>query len=411
MTGGDVERLRSFNRAVTARVGALETEYLGRGRPLGESRLLWELDARGTEVRTLRRRLGLDAGYLSRLLRSLEAQELVVVEASSGDGRVRTARLTARGVRERRELDRLSDDLAASILEPLVEGERAALTEAARTVERLLRRSEIEIAPEDPAGADARWCIEQYFAVLAERFEGGFDPRISVAATEEDLRPPRGLLLVARRHGEPVGCGALKHRPGAVTEIKRMWVDESARGLGLGRRLLRELESRASNAGAQSVRLETNRTLTEAIALYRSAGYREVGAFNDEPYAHHWFTKRLGPARIEAMNDKVNLEAALATFDEPFAPRIIGTMNDLKLMVAKTKGEFVWHTHPDTDDLFYVVKGELTIQLRDRDVVLGPGDLYVVPRGVEHCPRSDEGAEILLVETQGTVNTGDAPDG
>jgi mannose-6-phosphate isomerase-like protein (cupin superfamily) len=108
------------------------------------------------------------------------------------------------------------------------------------------------------------------------------------------------------------------------------------------------------------------------------------------------------------VDDKVNLSEALARFDEPFQPRIVGTMNDYKLMVAKTKGEFVWHTHPDTDDFFLVVKGELTIQLRDRDVVLGPGELFVVPRGVEHCPRADEGAEILLIEPRGTVNTGDA---
>jgi len=108
------------------------------------------------------------------------------------------------------------------------------------------------------------------------------------------------------------------------------------------------------------------------------------------------------------MDDKVNLEAALATFDEPFRPRIVGTMNDYKLMVAKTRGEFVWHTHPETDDFFLVVKGTLTIQLRDRDVVLGPGELFVVPRGVEHRPRSDEGAEILLIEPTGTINTGDA---
>jgi mannose-6-phosphate isomerase-like protein (cupin superfamily) len=111
------------------------------------------------------------------------------------------------------------------------------------------------------------------------------------------------------------------------------------------------------------------------------------------------------------MDDKVNLAAALASFDEPFSPRIVGTMNDYKLQVAKTKGEFVWHAHPDTDDFFLVVSGELTIQLRDRDVVLGPGELYVVPRGVEHCPRSDDGAEILLIEPIGTLNTGDAPSG
>jgi mannose-6-phosphate isomerase-like protein (cupin superfamily) len=111
------------------------------------------------------------------------------------------------------------------------------------------------------------------------------------------------------------------------------------------------------------------------------------------------------------VDDKVNLIDALATFAEPFQPRIVGTMNDYKLMVAKTKGEFVWHSHPDTDDFFLVLKGTLTIQLRDRDVVLGPGELFVVPRGVEHCPRSDEGAEILLIEPTGTVNTGDAEPG
>ena len=108
------------------------------------------------------------------------------------------------------------------------------------------------------------------------------------------------------------------------------------------------------------------------------------------------------------MQDKVNLAETLATFDEPFSPRIVGRYNGNKLQVAKTRGEFVWHSHPDTDDFFLVVAGQLTIQLRDRDVELGPGDLYVVPAGVEHCPVSEEGAEILLIESDGTPNTGDS---
>lgn len=111
------------------------------------------------------------------------------------------------------------------------------------------------------------------------------------------------------------------------------------------------------------------------------------------------------------MEDKVNLRDALAGFEEPFSPRIVGYLNNYKLQVAKTKGEFVWHAHPETDDFFLVVSGELTIQLRDRDIVLGPGEMYVVPCGVLHCPRSDLGAEILLIEPAGTVNTGDAPPG
>ena len=108
------------------------------------------------------------------------------------------------------------------------------------------------------------------------------------------------------------------------------------------------------------------------------------------------------------MTEKVDLAAKLGTFEEPFQPKIVGYYNDDKIQVAKIKGEFVWHAHPDTDDFFLVVSGRVTIQLRDRDVELGPGQLFVVPRGVEHCPRSDEGAEILLIEPRGTPNTGDA---
>jgi len=96
--------------------------------------------------------------------------------------------------------------------------------------------------------------------------------------------------------GEPVGCGALKFHGDQPAELKRMWVAESTRGLGIGRRLLDELERHAADGGARVIRLETNRSLTEAISLYRSAGYREVAAFNDEPYAHHWFEKQLPPS-------------------------------------------------------------------------------------------------------------------
>jgi DNA-binding MarR family transcriptional regulator/GNAT superfamily N-acetyltransferase len=288
-----VDVLRSFHRTVTARVGALETEYLGRGRPLGECRVLWEIEPAGTELRALRRRLWLDPAYLSRLVRSLEAQQLVVVGASEEDGRVRTVQLTARGRRERQEIDRLSDELVSSILESLDDSERTRLADAAQTVERFLRASQVAIDVEDADSADARWCLEQYYATLAERFETGYDRGRALSATAEEMSPPRGVFLVARLHGEPIGCGGLKRYEAAPPDIKRMWVAPGLRGLGLGRRLLRELESHASAAGARSVRLETNRSLTEAIALYRSSGYVEVAAFNDEPHAHLWFEKRL----------------------------------------------------------------------------------------------------------------------
>jgi DNA-binding MarR family transcriptional regulator/GNAT superfamily N-acetyltransferase len=293
MTVDAVRRVRSFNRAVTERIGALDEGYLGRGRPLGEARLLWEIGLEGAEVRVLRRRLGMDSGYASRLLRSLEAQGLVAVEATAGDRRVRRARLTESGRAERAELDRLSDELALSMLEPLDERRRDRLVAAMEEVERLLAASAIAIDVEDPTTDDARWCIQQYCAELAGRFESGFDPELSIPADADELTPPAGLLLVARRGERPLGCGALKFHAGEPTELKRMWVAPEARGVGLGRRLLRELELRAAEAGATVLHLETNGALSEAIGLYREAGYREVEAFNDEPYAHHWFEKRL----------------------------------------------------------------------------------------------------------------------
>ena len=111
------------------------------------------------------------------------------------------------------------------------------------------------------------------------------------------------------------------------------------------------------------------------------------------------------------MHDKVNLAEKLRLLDAPFSPGIVGYLNDFKLAVVRARGEFVWHKHEDTDDFFLVVAGRLTIQLRDRDVELGPGELFVVPRGVEHCPKADDEAHVLLTEPRGTVNTGDAGGG
>ena len=108
------------------------------------------------------------------------------------------------------------------------------------------------------------------------------------------------------------------------------------------------------------------------------------------------------------MLDKVNLGEKLAQFSEHFAPRTIGQLNDYDIMVVKAQGEFVWHKHDDTDDFFLVLHGRLTIQLRDREVNLEAGDLFVVPRGVEHRPVATEEAHILLIEPRGTPNTGDA---
>jgi DNA-binding MarR family transcriptional regulator len=286
-------QVRRFNRVVTQRVGALSDRYLARSRSLGASRVLWEVGIEGCEVRTLRTRLGLDSGQLSRLLRALEVERLIELITSPGDARIRFARLTRAGLRERKLLDARSDELAVSILAPLDVEQREQLVGAMRTVERLITTSLIEIRIVDPAGLDARRCLRAYFGELRRRSDIPFDPSKGTSAEPHELRPPLGAFLIAYLGEEPVGCGAIKHLAGEPSDIKRMWVAESARGLGLGRRLLGELERLARSSGAPAARLDTNGSLVEAIRMYRSGGYTETPAFNDEPFAHHWFVKPL----------------------------------------------------------------------------------------------------------------------
>ncbi|HYZ13606.1 MAG TPA: helix-turn-helix domain-containing GNAT family N-acetyltransferase [Actinomycetota bacterium] len=294
MDGVAVGQVRRFNRLVTERVGALDDHFLSRDRPLGEARVLWEIGPDGCDVRALRSRLDLDSGYLSRLLRSLEQAGLATGEPNEHDRRIRTVRLTEAGLAERAVLDERSDALAESFLAPLNAVQRERLVAAMGDVERLLTAAMIDIRPTDPADPEARYCMREYFAELDRRFDVGFDPAASISADDDELRTPRGLLLVATLRTEPIGCGALKFHDGAPTELKRMWVAPSVRGLGVGRRLLWELEREAARHASRIVRLETNESLTEAIALYRSSGYVEVPPFNEEAYAHHWFEKRLG---------------------------------------------------------------------------------------------------------------------
>src|SRR5579871_6051669 len=291
-----VEQVRRFNRIVSESIGALGDRYLGRERPLGEARLLWEIGADGCEVRTLRSRLGLDSGYVSRLLRSLEAAGLVRVTAAPGDRRVRVAQLTAAGRRERAVLDRRSDELARALLEPLSAQQRDRLLAAMRDVEQLLVAARVRLAPIDPEHPDARCCLAEYTAELNRRSKRRSDPTVGATALPHEVRPPAGRFFVAKLRGEAIGCGAVKLRAGAPAELKRMWIAPHARGLGLGRRLLATLEECAAANGARVARIETSTDLREALALYRSAGWVEVPPFNDEPFADVWLEKRLTPS-------------------------------------------------------------------------------------------------------------------
>ncbi len=289
----DVQQVRRFNRLVTQRAGVLDDHFLGRDRPLGESRVLYEIGTDGADIRTLRARLGLDSGYLSRVVQSLESKGLVRLRTAADDERVRRAELTRAGRAELKEMNRRSDEAAAAVLAPLTESQQARLVSAMAEVHCLLRAAGVVIERVDPASESARWCVAQYFAELATRFEDGYDPAKALPADDAELRPPRGAFLIATVDGEAVACGSIKTVSPGVAWIKRMWVAASARGVGLGRRMLGALEREAHEFGLTTVQLETNRSLVEAIQLYRSAGYVEVPPFNAEPYGDYWFEKRL----------------------------------------------------------------------------------------------------------------------
>lgn len=241
----------------------------------------------------MRGRLNLDSGYASRLLRSLERQGLVAVGRHVADGRRRRVTLTETGLTEFSAYDGLSDELAASLLSSLGEAHRARLVAAMADVERLLRAAGIMLEIEPSDGADARWCLEQYFAELAARFEEGFDTALGASSDEVLVAPPDGAFLVARLDGAPVGCGMLRRDGEAIGEIKRMWVSPSVRGAGLAGRLLARLEAIAREYGWTHVRLDTNRALLEAQAMYRKAGYHAIARYNANPYADFWFEKAL----------------------------------------------------------------------------------------------------------------------
>jgi DNA-binding MarR family transcriptional regulator/GNAT superfamily N-acetyltransferase len=289
----DIERIRAFNRTVTRRLGVLNERYLGRNRPLVESRLLFEIGTLGASVRDLRTRLGLDSGFSSRLLRSLERKKLLKTEPSGSDGRVRVARLTRSGLAELARINSLADDLARSMLAPLSPDQAQRLVAAMGEIDRLMRASSVEFAAVDFRSADAERCLQKYYAELAARFPSGFELHSDDAPAADELAPPGGCMIIARLFGEPIGCGAIRTLGPGVAEIKRMWISPDVRGLGVGRRLLAELEQAVIARRLHTVRLDTNGSLAEALHLYRTSGYREIPAYNRNPYAQHWFEKKL----------------------------------------------------------------------------------------------------------------------
>ncbi len=305
--------VRRFNRSYTQRIGVLEDSFLGMGMPLGPARLLFEIGAASAPTQTqlatqaspatqpppatrtppstqaLRERLGLDSGYLSRLLRRLERDGLIQVIPDPGDRRRRLASLTRAGQERWNELEHRSDEQARLIVAPLTGRQRERLARALGEADLLVRAATVTFQPADPASPAARDVVGRYFAEIGRRF--GFDPS---GETEKDsglLVPPSGVFVVALSDGEPVACGGLHEIAPGVGELKRMWVHGDWRGAGLGSRLLRHLEDQARALGHRIVRLDTNAALTEAIGMYQRAGYRVIERYNDNPWATHFFEK------------------------------------------------------------------------------------------------------------------------
>ena len=288
---GETDVLRRFNRTYTQRIGALDESFLGLGLPLGAARLVFEIGEAGATARELRSRLGLDSGHLARQLRRLEDDGLVMVAPDPGDRRRRTVRLTTKGRALRRRLDDRSEQLAEQLIAPLTDRQRQRLTDALATADLLVRAATVEIRRVHPADPVAVSAVGHYFRELDERFPTGFDP--GDAPDHEAMAPGSGAFVVATSDGEPVACGGVQALGPGTGEIKRMWVHPGWRGAGLGSRLLRRLEQVTIELGHTEVRLDTNGTLVEAIAMYERAGYRHVDRYNDNPYAQAWFAKDL----------------------------------------------------------------------------------------------------------------------
>lgn len=286
-----IKRVRRFNRAVTAAVGALDDSFLGRGRPLGSARVINAIGQGRTDVAVLREYLGVETSLMSRLLRGLEDEGLVETVVSAQDARRRVVHLTKAGASEFRAYERLSNSQAKAMLASHARPDE--LLAAMDLVAAVLGRDRVTIEEADPRGEAAMYCLGAYYEEISSRFEHGFDVSRSRDPAASHMTRPRGAFLVARSDDLPVGCVGLKGDGQGNAEIKRLWVAPAARGIGLSKRLMAEAERIARELSIKTLRLDTNRALPEAKQLYLKTGWKETERFNDDPYADSFFEKRL----------------------------------------------------------------------------------------------------------------------
>ncbi|MFD1796399.1 MarR family transcriptional regulator [Paracoccus aurantiacus] len=291
MLTDQIARTRRFYRAVTAESGALDSSYLGLGRPLGPARVLNAIGQGMEELDQIRNYLRIDSAQLSRYLRGLEDEGLVTTRISGSDSRCRIATLTDAGAEEIRSYERLSDEQASTVLarhpRPKALLDAMDLVAIAFGLDRT--RYEI-VSPSDPR---AQACLNAFYTELSQRFERGFDVAKSCDPDHADMTPPRGAFLLMMLDRLPIGCAGLKGTDHGYAEIKRMWITPAARGMGLTHRLMAEIEDKARALGINTLRLDTNSILTEACAYYRKHGWTEIERFNPDPYPDLFFEKKL----------------------------------------------------------------------------------------------------------------------
>ncbi|MEV0899481.1 helix-turn-helix domain-containing GNAT family N-acetyltransferase [Actinoplanes sp. NPDC049802] len=271
-----IERVRDFNRYYTQRLGVFTDRRLGQE----QARLLSEIGGYST-VGGLCARLGLDRAFVVRQLEALAVQNLVLLHDDH-------AELTAAGCRERAELQRHTDAGIAALLGELTAGQRRRLLAAQDEIRAVLRAAAVVVEAVPPGSPAARQCLSRYAAELDATFPEGFDA--AVLTRPEEVT---GTQLLALEDGRPVGCGLWIRLGPGIAEIRHLWVAPEARGLGLGRKLLARLECDAVTHGIDTVRLGTHPLLTGALALYRSAGYDDIGGYSDNAYNQLAFEKVL----------------------------------------------------------------------------------------------------------------------
>lgn len=228
---------------------------------------------------------------MSRLLRGLEKEGLIVTTSSLDDARRRLVSLTSAGEREFLAYESISNERAELLLDK--HGYRDALLSALDLVASALTSDQVEFCVKDPGADSSHYCLEQYYQELADTFEGGFDVTRSRDPTPEQMMAPHGAFLVALSDGLPIGCVGLKGTGNGEAEIKRLWISPAARGQGLAYRLMDKVEVQARKLSITTLRLDTNRALSGAMHLYQRMGWTEIERFNDDPYADFFFERTL----------------------------------------------------------------------------------------------------------------------